>query len=235
MHRSISSLGIVLAGSFMSLVSLSMVACSSARSPSGLAPTQAATKALAGDPIAPGPGGVFTTNCEAACNGAGVICGTVSDPNTRETCCCIGGCPEWGPICADGVNQGIIGPGVSPVGGGVFTANCEASCNGAGVTCGTVAGANGTTCCCIGSCPQWANTCAQGVANGTIPPGSVPAPGGGVFTPGCEAACNGAGVRCGTVLNATGQTCCCIGDCPELANFCAAGVAGGQIRAGVLF
>jgi hypothetical protein len=42
------------------------------------------------------------------------------------------------------------------------------------------------------------------------------------------------GVTCGTVADAAGQTCCCIGGCPQLADFCANGVAQGQIGAGVL-
>jgi hypothetical protein len=130
---------------------------------------------LAGDPIGPAPGGgVFTTNCEAACNGAGVICGTVQDPFSLQTCCCIGGCLWWAQECADGVNSGAIGVGASPVGdGGVFTAMCESSCNSAGVTCGTVAAPTGQTCCCIGTCPQNANACAMGVARGQIQAGVI--------------------------------------------------------------
>lgn len=125
--------------------------------------------------IAPGPGGgVYTTECEAACDGADVICGTVQDPaHPANTCCCIGGCPDWGPTCAAGVANGTIGPGESPVGGGVFTGACEQACNASGTTCGTAVNAAGETCCCVGSCPAWGPTCAAEVANG---PGPVPAP-----------------------------------------------------------
>jgi hypothetical protein len=124
--------------------------------------------------LGPGPGGVFTGNCEAACNAADTICGTVQDPaDPQLTCCCIGGCPEWGPTCAAGVANGTIGPGQSPVGGGVFTDACEQACNASNTTCGTVANAANQTCCCVGSCPQWAPTCAAGVAAGTIGPGGV--------------------------------------------------------------
>ncbi|HVE82163.1 MAG TPA: hypothetical protein VND93_04925 [Myxococcales bacterium] len=199
-------------------------------------PTATDLNGLDGEIIGPGPGGVFTTGCEAVCNASGVICGTVLDPANGSICCCIGGCPAWGPTCAAGVANGTIGPGVSPVGGGVFTANCEDSCNGAGVTCGTVAGANGSTCCCIGSCAWWAQTCAAGVASGQFGPGVAPAPGGGVFTASCDNACNFAGVTCGTVLDPTnGSTCCCIGTCPQNAQACGAGVAAGLIGPGVLF
>ena len=129
------------------------------------------TRALDLVPGVPGvPGGVFTPNCEAACSGAGVICGTVADGN-GQTCCCIGGCPGWAATCADGVLNGTIGPGESPVGGGVFTGACEAACNGAGITCGTAANAAGETCCCVGTCPDWADECAAGVESGVIGPG----------------------------------------------------------------
>jgi hypothetical protein len=129
-----------------------------------------------------GPGGgVFTGACEAACNGADVVCGTVADPaNPASICCCIGGCPDWGPTCAAGVTEGTIGPGESPVGGGVFTGACEQACNGSGTTCGTATNANGQTCCCVGSCPEWGPTCAAGVSDGTIGPG---APVGGPAAP----------------------------------------------------
>jgi hypothetical protein len=230
MRLNFSSRWIVLAGGLVSL-SLSMVACSRVDPPSGIERANAVAKALDGNPIAPGPGGVFTDGCEAACNGAGVICGAVQDPTNGAVCCCIGGCPGWGPACAQGVGNGTILPGFSPVGPGVFTADCEASCNGAGVTCGTVAGANGQTCCCIGTCPELANACAEGVVSGAIGPGAVPGPG-GFFTQSCEAACNGAGVICGTVANAAGQTCCCIGGCPGWGPACAQGVGNGTILPG---
>jgi len=128
--------------------------------------------------LAPGPGGgVYTSACEAACNGADVICGTVQDPaNPASICCCIGGCPDWGPTCAAGVTNGTIGPGESPVGGGVFTGSCEQACNASGTTCGTAANAAGETCCCVGSCPEWGPTCAAAVAGGGPVPLPAPAP-----------------------------------------------------------
>jgi hypothetical protein len=139
--------------------------------------------------LAPGPGGVFTSNCEAACNAADTICGTVQDPaNPQLTCCCIGGCPDWGPTCAAGVADGSIGPGESPVGGGVFTGACEQACNASNTTCGTVANAAGQTCCCVGSCPQWGATCAAGVADGTLGPGAVIGPGNGPIVIGIDIA-----------------------------------------------
>jgi hypothetical protein len=129
--------------------------------------------ALDGVPGVPGvPGGVYTASCEAACNSADVICGTVAN-DLGQTCCCIGGCPGWAAECAAGVQSGDIGPGASPVGGGVFTGSCEAACNGAGVTCGTAENAAGQTCCCVGSCPQWAEACAAAVESGDLGPGVI--------------------------------------------------------------
>jgi hypothetical protein len=217
------------------VIGFSLWGCGRDDKTAGTAPendeVQRTAKALDGVAIAPGPGGVYTTNCQAVCNASGVLCGAVQDPlNPQFTCCCIGGCPGWGPTCAAGVAQGTILPGFSPAGAGVFTANCEATCNAAGVTCGTVGAPNGQTCCCVGSCPAWANQCAEGVAGGAFGPGVAPAPGGGVFTANCEATCNAAGVTCGAVAAPNGQTCCCIGSCPQNAAACAAGVMNGGIR-----
>lgn len=220
---------VVLAGGL-----LPMAACLTAEDPA-VEETGEANDDLGGVPIGDAPGGVFTANCQAACNNADVVCGTVLDPLTDQICCCIGMCPAWGPTCAAGVTNETIGPGESPGGGGVYTASCEASCNGANVTCGTVAAPNGQTCCCIGTCPTWGSTCADLVNSGEIGPGVAPAPGGGFYTVGCETACNGAGVTCGTVMNAAGQTCCCIGSCPQNANACAMGVLNGQAQVEVLF
>jgi hypothetical protein len=128
-------------------------------------------------PPVPGvPDGVFTVNCEQACNEQDTICGTVSDGG-GNTCCCIGGCPWWAAECGEGVANGEIGPGESPVGDGVFTSACENACNAAATTCGTATNAQGETCCCVGSCPQLAQDCAASVENGQeFPPKPNPGP-----------------------------------------------------------
>ena len=147
----------------------SLVACGS------VDPTPVSTSegSLDGAPIGIGPGGgVFTTGCEAVCNGSGVTCGTVTDPANGQVCCCIGGCAWWGPTCLNAVANGL-GGGFSPIGGGVFTAGCEDACNGQGVTCGTVMNATGQVCCCIGTCPQNAQFCAAQVSSGNWGPGVI--------------------------------------------------------------